>query len=422
MVTDNRQARAAGLPDGIVRLSVLVACASVLQVAESLLPHPLPGVRLGLANMITLIALVYMGPGSAVQLAVLRTVVSSMVMGTFLTPTFVLSFSGGVVSALVMILLYAISRRGGPFRFSLIGISVAGSASHIGTQVLLVYLLFVRSGGVLWLWPWLALGAVATGVVTGLIAVQAFHRLEAVQPGTTTTGPDGTPGEDRRTARVVVATDPPSRFGEGSSFLHRLGPISKIVAVAAIGLSVVLFSNYLLYLIVFVLLLILAALARVPATALARSIARVWAIFLLSFLMPVLFTPWGTVLFALGPLRVTGQGVGDGLVFTVRLLLLFFATTLLAATTTPHDLATGLGRLLAPLRVFGLKPDRLAQALGLSWSYFPEFWTQARAMIGRGRGRKGWFDRVIHLPGDIVADLYLLAERTGLDASVSAAA
>jgi energy-coupling factor transporter transmembrane protein EcfT len=94
---------------------------------------------------------------------------------------------------------------------------------------------------------------------------------------------------------------------------------------------------------------------------------------------------------------------------------------MLAATTRPHELAIGLGRLLAPLRVFGLRPDRLAEALGLSWAYFPEFWAQARAMVGRGRGRKGWFDRVIHLPGDIVADLYLLAERTGADATSGAA-
>jgi heptaprenyl diphosphate synthase len=384
---------------------VLVACASVLQVAESLLPHPLPGVRLGLANMITLIALVYMGPGSAVQLAVLRTVVSSMVMGTFLTPTFVLSFSGGVLSALVMVLLYTVSRRGGPLRFSIIGISVAGSASHIGTQVALVYLLFVRSGGVLWLWPWLALGAVATGVVTGLIAVQAFRRLEDYHA----TGHGLT---------AVAPADPPGRFDSGSSFLYRLGPIWKIVAVVVIGLAVVLFSNYLLYLVALLLLLTVAAVARVSTAALARSLARVWALFIISFLMPVVFTPWGRVLFAFGPLRVTGQGVGDGLLFTARLFLLFFATTLLAATTRPHDLAVGLGRLLAPLRIFGVRTDRLAEALSLSWAYFPEFWKKARELVGRGRGRRGWFDRAIHLPGDVVADLYLLAEGTGLDAAV----
>ena len=138
-----------GPADGVVRLSMLVACASVLQVAESLFPHPLPGVRLGLANIITVIAMVYIGPGSAIQLVVLRTLISSMVLGTFLTPTFVLSFSGGVTSALVMVLLYQLSRGGGPFRFSLVGISVGGAVSHILTQVALVYLLFIRSSGVL---------------------------------------------------------------------------------------------------------------------------------------------------------------------------------------------------------------------------------------------------------------------------------
>jgi len=78
----NRQSTIATSSDGVVRLAMLVACASVLQVAESLLPHPLPGVRLGLANIIAVMTMVCIGPGSAIQLAVLRTLVSSMVLGT----------------------------------------------------------------------------------------------------------------------------------------------------------------------------------------------------------------------------------------------------------------------------------------------------------------------------------------------------
>ena len=209
--------------DPVVRLSILVTCAAVLQVAESLLPHPLPGVRLGLANIITVIAMVYIGPGSAVQLAVLRTLVSSMVLGTFLTPTFALSFSGGVVSALVMVLLYRLSGRG-RFSFGLVGISVGGSVSHIATQVALVYLLFIRSSGVLWLWPWLALSAVVMGVLTGTIAVQAVRRLEAGHAGGATPAPlavsarsDLSARSDRNSGlRIIDVSDPASPAELGS--------------------------------------------------------------------------------------------------------------------------------------------------------------------------------------------------------------
>ena len=388
-----------GPVDNVVRLSILVACASVLQVAESLLPHPLPGVRLGLANIVTVIAIVYVGPGSAVQLAVLRTLVSSMVMGTFLTPTFVLSFSGGVVSALVMVLLYRLSRSSGPFRFSLIGISVGGAVSHIMTQVALVYLLFIRSSGVLLLWPWLALSAVVTGVITGMIAVQAVKRLDA--------------GEASGAA-LVPASDwsDQSDLSDSDSFIRRLRPEVKIAAVVVIGLLVVIFSGYTLYAVVFLLLAAMTVLARVRLSRLLVGLKRIWVLLVAALVMPVIFSPWGRVLFGVGPLRVTDQGLHQGAIFAARILLLFFATALLAQTTASEEIASGLEKLLAPLRVFRVRPGRLARSLSLSWSYFPQFWQSVRRMVGESRGRRGWLDRTIHLPGDVVADMYSLADQT----------
>ncbi|MBM3331298.1 hypothetical protein FJY68_05515 [candidate division WOR-3 bacterium] len=391
---DNRQS------SRIVRLSLLVACASVLQVAESLLPHPIPGVRLGLANIITVIAMVYIGPASAVELAVLRTLVSSMVMGTFLTPTFVLSFSGGVVSALVMILLFQLSGRG-MFSFGLVGISVGGAVSHIAAQVALVYLLFIRSSGVLWLWPWLGLSAVVTGVLTGVIAIQAVRRLES---GAGIKEP-GTPG-------FKYPNPSPPETRSPQSLLGRLRPDFKVAAVIAIGLLVVIFSDYRLYVAVFGLLAILTFAGRVGLGRLAAGFGRIWALLLMSFLLPVIFSPWGKVLWEFGPLRITEAGLHDGAIFTARMLLLFLATALLAQTTAPVEVAMGLERLLAPLRIFGIRPGWLARSLALSWAYFPAFWQNVRQLIKKGSNRRGWFDRALHFPGDIVAELYLLAAAT----------
>jgi heptaprenyl diphosphate synthase len=380
-----------------VRLSILVACASVLQVAESLLPHPVPGVRLGLANIITVIAMVYIGPASAVELAVLRTLVSSMVLGTFLTPTFVLSFSGGVVSALVMVLLYRLSGRG-PFSFGLIGISVGGAVSHIATQVALVYLLFIHSSGVLWLWPWLIVASVVTGIMTGAIAVQAVRRLESGQAGLVSRAPR-------------PASDRPGLSDEsgGNSVVRRLRPELKLATVIVIGLIVVIFSGYRLYLGVFCLLSLVAAVARVGPVQLAGGLKRVWALLLMSLLLPVIFSPWGRILLAVGPLRITDSGLHDGTIFTARILLLFFATALLARTTPPAEVARGLERLLAPLQVFKVRPGWLARSLALSWAYFPVFWDSVRQMVRNGGTRGSRISRVVYLPGDIVADLYLLA-------------
>jgi len=384
---------------------MLVACASVLQVAESLFPHPLPGVRLGLANIITVIAMVYIGPGSAIELAVLRTLVSSMVLGTFLTPTFVLSFTGGLVSAVVMVVLYRLSGRG-PLSFSLIGISVGGAVSHILTQVALVYLLFIRSSGVLWLWPWLGVAAVATGVLTGMIAVQAVRRLEERVQGFM--GSRVGLGGPCPTGQVPETLGPQPQ----PSLLVRLRPEVKIAAVVVIGLAVVLFSDWRLYGVILGLLVVFAILGQAGVGRLLAGLKRIWVLLAAALVMPILFSPWGRVVLQLGPMRVTNQGLHEGAVFFARLLLLFLATALLGQTTAPHEMASGLEKLLSPLRVFRIRPGQLARSLSLSWACFPQFWQSARRMAGASRGRKGWLDRTIHLPGDVVADMFRLAEQS----------
>ena len=75
------------------KIALLISISCVLQISESFIPHPIPGLRLGLANMLTLVALVTLGFRAALEIAVLRTVLSAFIMGTFMSPTFVLSFS-----------------------------------------------------------------------------------------------------------------------------------------------------------------------------------------------------------------------------------------------------------------------------------------------------------------------------------------
>jgi len=158
----------------IVYISVLIALASTLQIVESLFPHPLPWLRLGLANMITLTSLVIFGYAVAVQVAVLRTILSSFLLGTFFTPGFFLSFSGALASALVMGGVYSLGRIGKSnpspqylFGFSIIGVSILGAVSHNVTQLFLAYLFLIRHKGVFLILPFLIVAAVVTGFITG---------------------------------------------------------------------------------------------------------------------------------------------------------------------------------------------------------------------------------------------------------------
>jgi hypothetical protein len=72
----------------------LAALAVALHVIEAAIPSPLPGIRPGMANLITLLAFFRYGWRIACWITVLRVIGGSLLIGTFLTPTFILSVAG----------------------------------------------------------------------------------------------------------------------------------------------------------------------------------------------------------------------------------------------------------------------------------------------------------------------------------------
>ncbi len=151
----------------VVLLALLVAMASSLHVVESQLPIPVPvpGVKLGLANIISLLAILLLGWQDAVYVAVARVVIGSLFSGSLLGPAFFMSMGGALASIFIMV--YICKKYKGVF--SLAGVSLFGAAVHNTTQVILAAIL-VHSLGLLWYLPYLLIFAVPTGLFTGLAA------------------------------------------------------------------------------------------------------------------------------------------------------------------------------------------------------------------------------------------------------------
>jgi heptaprenyl diphosphate synthase len=159
----------------LIRLSLFVSLASVLQIFETfLMPPVLPGLKIGLANVITVILLYKYSWKYAVFVSVMRTIVSSLFLGTFLTPSFVLSFSGALISSIVMILIIFIpylSRA-----FSIFGVSVIGSIAHTFTQFIISYYLFIKHSGVFYFLPILLIISIISGLITGYISYKVLGK------------------------------------------------------------------------------------------------------------------------------------------------------------------------------------------------------------------------------------------------------
>lgn len=160
----------------LTTVSVLVAMATVLHIIESFFPSPLPipGAKLGLANIVTLLSLVLFGWKTGFQVAFLRIMLGSLLSGSFLTTGFFLSFSGTMASTLVMALfLYFFSG------FSIIGVSVAGAVFHNLGQLAMAGLI-IEHVGIFFYLPVLLLAAIPTGIFTGFILNYLLKHLKSI--------------------------------------------------------------------------------------------------------------------------------------------------------------------------------------------------------------------------------------------------
>lgn len=157
----------------------MAALAMGLSMLEAAIPSPLPGVKPGLANIVTLIVLTRYGWRMAAWVSLLRVLAGSLLMGSFLTPGFFLSVSGALSSiAILGISQYLPARWFGPVTHS-----IFGAFAHIAGQLLLVYFWLIPHTGLAYLIPIFATAALLFGTVNGLIAA---HYLNAPNTGSET--------------------------------------------------------------------------------------------------------------------------------------------------------------------------------------------------------------------------------------------
>jgi heptaprenyl diphosphate synthase len=167
------------------RIAVLSAYALVLHGFEAVLPMPIPWLRLGLANIITVVALLLYNFRIAMTVTLIRVILSSMFTGTFLGPSFVLSLGGGIASTLAIgFSHYATISILDRSIFGPVGLSLIGSFFHNISQLTLAYFLFIqRIEAILIISPVILLIGTATGFVNGLIADILLKNISGPETG-----------------------------------------------------------------------------------------------------------------------------------------------------------------------------------------------------------------------------------------------
>ena len=152
------------------RYSLLVALAMVLSWLESMIPLPvaIPGVKLGLTNLVVIFALYRMSLWDAACISMIRVVLVAMTFGNAYSLAY--SFVGAVLSLTVMALLKQSER------FSVVGVSIAGGITHNMGQIFAA-IAVLKTARIAWYLPALMISGTLAGIVIGTVGGVLTERV-----------------------------------------------------------------------------------------------------------------------------------------------------------------------------------------------------------------------------------------------------
>ena len=150
---------------------IFAALAIIVGYIEMLFPLPvgIPGVKLGIANVVVLTALYVMGVKSAFYISVIRIVISALLFKGF--GSFIFSASGAMLSLLVMCL--AVKIKG----ISPVGVSILGGIAHNVGQLIAAGIV-INNLKIVYYVPILLVSGVITGILTGIIVKYVTKHLK----------------------------------------------------------------------------------------------------------------------------------------------------------------------------------------------------------------------------------------------------
>lgn len=153
----------------IAKYGLLTALAIIFGYVEFLIPVNLgiPGTKLGIANIVVLFALYFIGKRGAFLISLVRIVISGLLFGGVFSMLY--SLAGGALSLVVMTILYK-NRQISP-----IGVSIAGGVCHNIGQ-LIVAVLVASTPSLFSLFPWLVLVGAVTGAINGALTLIILRR------------------------------------------------------------------------------------------------------------------------------------------------------------------------------------------------------------------------------------------------------
>ncbi|NLK73051.1 MAG: energy-coupling factor transporter transmembrane protein EcfT [Clostridiales bacterium] len=177
------------------------------------------------------------------------------------------------------------------------------------------------------------------------------------------------------------------QYYPGESFIHKLDPRIKILATFIYIIALFLVDTFIQYGWVLIFLGIIIAVSKVPLRFMLKGLKPLLIIIVLTFSINIFMTP-GEVLYALGPLKITKEGVYQAFFMGSRLILLIIGSSVLTLTTKPINLTDGIEKLLNPFKKIGVPAHELAMMMTIALRFIPTLLEETdkimKAQMARG--------------------------------------
>ena len=160
------------------------------------------------------------------------------------------------------------------------------------------------------------------------------------------------------------------QYISGHSFLHKMDPRGKIIAVMLYMIALFVINNSMGYWSMIAVSVFIVLISQVPIKFFLKGLKPMVFIVVLTVVLQMLMTP-GEVLWQWGFLRLTREGIRQAIFMGTRLVLLVGITSVLTLTTTPIALTDGIEQLLKPLSKIGVPAHELAMMMTIALRFIP---------------------------------------------------
>ena len=177
------------------------------------------------------------------------------------------------------------------------------------------------------------------------------------------------------------------QYFPGDTIIHRLDPRIKIIIIGLFIASLFFINSFIPYIFILVFILSVIKISKLPIKFIIKGLKPLFFIILITFSINVFMTK-GEVLWEIGFLTITKEGLSQAVFMALRLIFLITGTSLLTLTTSPISLTDGIENLLNPFKRIGLPAHELAMMMTIALRFIPTLLEETdkimKAQMARG--------------------------------------